>query len=202
MANPGVAGQGEFRRGSLKIGRPATEIGPRRQKASRASEKMRTRDAKSSHLQHHAPTSTTPGRQIAFSGVKPASCAFHMDWRQKGNRVAPEGIDKKGSVRGPCAESGDRAGDGRPMTSVIRPSGIGSGHDGVCLTTVTGRSARKREELAVKRPGEPLFWLLTEGVTLFPFAAKLVHLSGKAQKGLVLSDKSSIFIESKRRATE
>lgn len=78
----------------------------------------------------------------------------------------PEGIDKKGSVRGPCAGSGDRAGDGRPMTSVIRPSGIGSGHDGVCLTTVTGRSARKREELAVKRAGEPLFWLLTEGVPL------------------------------------
>ena len=154
---------------------------------------MRTRDAKSSHLRRNPvppvtprPTPATSGRQIASSGVKPASCAFHMDWRQKGNRVAAEGIDKKGSVRGPCAGSGDRAEDGRPMMPVIRPSGIGSGHDGVCLTTVTGRSARKREELAVKRPGEPLFWLLTEGVTLFPFAAKLVqeshHFSSETHK--------------------
>jgi hypothetical protein len=30
-------------------------------------------------------------------------------------------------------------------------------HDGVCLTTVTGPGVRKREKLAVKRPGELLF---------------------------------------------
>ena len=32
-------------------------------------------------------------------------------------------------------------------------------HDGVCLTTVRrAEGVAKREELAVKRPGEPLFW--------------------------------------------
>ena len=64
-----------------------------------------------------------------------------------GNRGMPEGIDKKGSVRGLCAGS------------------VPAQRDCVvCLTTVTGRSARKREELNAKRPGEPLFCLLTGGI--------------------------------------
>ena len=36
-------------------------------------------------------------------------------------------------------------------------------HDGVCLTTVRrAEGVAKREELAVKQPGEPLFWLPSE----------------------------------------
>ena len=43
-------------------------------------------------------------------------------------------------------------------------------HDGVCLTTVRrAEGVAKREELAVKRPGEPLFWLLREEHPLAPY---------------------------------
>ena len=43
-------------------------------------------------------------------------------------------------------------------------------HDGVCLTTVRrAEGVAKREELAVKRPGEPLFWLLGEEHPLTPY---------------------------------
>ena len=73
----------------------------------------------------------------------------------------PEGIDKKGSVRGPCAGSGARTG-GRPMTAVIRTFRPGRALRRV-FDDRYGPKGRKREESGAKRPGEPLFWLLTGG---------------------------------------
>ena len=52
-------------------------------------------------------------------------------------------------------------------------------HDGVCLTTVTGLQVRKREELAVKRPGELLFRQLSESA---------LHSSGASASRITLSD--------------
>ena len=57
-----------------------------------------------------------------------------------------EGIDGNGDVRGPVQGAVPR-----------------KRHDGVCLTTVRrAKGVAKREELAVKRPAQPRFRLLTE----------------------------------------
>ena len=46
-------------------------------------------------------------------------------------------------------------------------------HDGVCLTTVRrAEGVAKREELAVKRPGEPLFRRWSSSPPLPPFGQK------------------------------
>ncbi len=64
--------------------------------------------------------------------------------REEGGRGCPEAtLTKKGPCGSPCRE--------RCL------------HDGVCLTTVRrAEGVAKREELAVKRPGEPLFWHSSE----------------------------------------
>ena len=127
-----VAGQCEIRRRSRKIGRPATGIAHRRQKVSQASEKMRTCDATSVHLQRKIPSPATQ---------RPPHLRHQV---LSGDRGMPEGIDKKGYVRKPCAGSGART-DGSPMTPVIRTFRHGRALRRV-FDDRYGPKGRKREE--------------------------------------------------------